>query len=87
MRCVTKSAAWCRLRCFSKWGMAPHVRPSLYRSLGNSAYGATYLIKPLNKYITALGGHRVIKAVSLNSLMKLRNLAALVALSAPWLWV
>jgi hypothetical protein len=87
MRYVTKSAAWCRLGRFRQKGMAPHMRPCLYRSLGNSAYGATYLLKLLNKYVTVLSGHCLKKLLTLSSLMKLRDLAAQMALSAPWLWV
>lgn len=82
----SKSAAWCHpLR---QWGfaMALHESRLLYGFLGVSAYGATCLIKLFNKYITALVVSGVMGAVSLNIPVKIRNLAAQVALSAPWLW-
>jgi len=83
----TKSAAWCHPLWQWGFGMALHESPSLYGFVGVGAYGATCLIKLFNKYITVLVGHGAMGVASLNSLTKLRNLAAQVALSAPWLWI
>jgi len=83
----TKSAAWCHPVCQWGFGVALHESHSLYGFLGASAYGAIYLIKLFNRYITALVGHGVMGATGANNLTKLRNLVAQVALSAPWLWI
>lgn len=83
----TKSYTWCHPLYQWGLGMALHESPSLYGFLGASAYGAIYLLKLLNKHVTALVGHEVVGVVDPNSLTKLRILAVQVALSAPWLWV
>jgi len=87
MNYESNGARMCHPVCYVSFMVALHESIYLYGFYGIYATCATYLIKLFNKYIAALGGHRAIEVVSLNSLTKLRNLAAQVALSAPWLWV
>lgn len=79
----TKSAVWHPLA----FRVALEENFYLYGFLGASAYGAIYLPKLFNKYITGLVGRGAMGIASPNSLVKLRNLVAQVALSALWLWV
>ena len=67
--------------------MALPYNPYLYRSLDIGAYGAINLLKLLNKYVTAPTDWDAMKLATQSSLMKLRNLAAQVALSTLWLWI
>lgn len=82
-----KSARVCRPTCHISCMVALYESAYLYGFIGMCATCATYLIKLLNKYITAPVGHGAMKVSSSNNLTKLRNIASQVALSAPWLWV
>ena len=91
MKYKAKSARMCHPMCHAmchvSFIVALHESLNLYGFVDMCATCATYLIKLFNKYITALVGHGVMGATGANNLMKLRNLASQVALSAPWLWV
>ena len=83
MKHEIKSAMLFRSKCHVSLIAAFHESVYLYGFIGMCATCATYLVKLFNKYITVPVGHGVMKVSSPNSMTKLRNLVAQVALSAP----
>lgn len=76
----TKSAVWLPFI----FRVAPQESVHLYSFVSTSAYGAIYILKLFNKYVAIPAAHEAIRALVLYNLKKLRNLAAPMALKAPW---
>jgi len=79
MNYKTKSAKVCRVMCRLNFKAALYESICLYGFVGMCATCATYSIKLFNKRITAPVGSEAIGVANLNSITKLRNLAAQVA--------
>jgi len=82
MKYKAKSARVYHPTCHVSFMVALRESAYLYGFIGMCATCATFSVKLFNKYITAPAGHGVMAVTSLNSLTKLRNLAAKVARAA-----